>query len=95
MADVNFDVAYAARLARLRLSNDETQVFQEQLAAILRHVDALSEADVSGVESASHAVPMFDVFREDESRAWFTAGDAMRNAPRQANQLFIVPKVVE
>jgi aspartyl-tRNA(Asn)/glutamyl-tRNA(Gln) amidotransferase subunit C len=35
------------------------------------------------------------VFREDVPRDWFTAEQALSNAPRQANGLFIVPKVVE
>ncbi len=51
--------------------------------------------DVSDVEAAAHAVPIFNVFREDEPRDWFTAEEALSNAPRQANGLFIVTKVVE
>ena len=39
--------------------------------------------------------PLFDVLREDEPRPWFTPEEALHNAPRQANHLFIVPKVVE
>jgi len=51
--------------------------------------------DVSDVEAAAHAIPIFNVFREDEPRDWFTAEEALSNAPRQANGLFIVTKVVE
>ena len=47
------------------------------------------------MEAAAHAVPIFNVFREDEPRDWFTAEEALSNAPQQANQLFIVTKVVE
>jgi aspartyl-tRNA(Asn)/glutamyl-tRNA(Gln) amidotransferase subunit C len=47
------------------------------------------------VEAAAHAIPIFNVFREDEPRDWFTAEEALSNAPRQANGLFIVTKVVE
>jgi aspartyl-tRNA(Asn)/glutamyl-tRNA(Gln) amidotransferase subunit C len=38
---------------------------------------------------------VFNVFREDEPRDWFTAEEALSNAPRKANNLFIVTKVVE
>ena len=55
----------------------------------------LREVDVSGVEAAAHAVPIFNVFRDDDARDWFTAEEALRNAPRQANGLFVVTKVVE
>jgi aspartyl-tRNA(Asn)/glutamyl-tRNA(Gln) amidotransferase subunit C len=50
---------------------------------------------VSHVEAAAHALPIFNVFREDEPRDWFTAQQALSNAPRKTNDLFIVPKVVE
>ena len=52
-------------------------------------------ADFGGVESAAHAVPIFNVFREDEPRDGLSAEEALRNAPRQANGLFVVTKVVE
>ncbi len=95
MAPTELDVAYVARLARLRLTEEETQLFQEQLGHVLEYVTKLREVDVSGVEAAAHAIPIFNVFREDEVRDWFTAEEALRNAPRQANGLFVVTKVVE
>ena len=49
--------------------------------------------DVTGVDAAAHGLPV--VFRADAPRDWFTAEQALNNAPRQANSLFIVPKVVE
>jgi aspartyl-tRNA(Asn)/glutamyl-tRNA(Gln) amidotransferase subunit C len=36
-----------------------------------------------------------NVFRDDKPRDWFTATEALSNAPRQANGLFIVTKVME
>ena len=95
MSEGELDVAYVAKLARLRLTDDETRVFQEQLGRVLEYADKLREVDVSEVEAAAHSVPMFDVVREDKARDWFTAEEALANAPRQANGLFIVPKVVE
>jgi len=95
MANGAFEVAYVAKLARLRLSDEELEVFQEQLGHVLAHVSQLAEVDVTGVETAAHAVPMFNVFREDDPRESFTAGEALQNAPRSANGLFIVTKVVE
>jgi aspartyl-tRNA(Asn)/glutamyl-tRNA(Gln) amidotransferase subunit C len=91
----DLDVAYVAKLARLNLTEAETQLFQKQLDEVLEYVEKLRGVDVSGVEASAHAVPMFDVFREDEPRDWFTAEEALSNAPRQANNLFIVTKVVE
>jgi aspartyl-tRNA(Asn)/glutamyl-tRNA(Gln) amidotransferase subunit C len=91
----DLDVAYVAKLARLNLSDAETQLFQKQLGDVLKYADKLREVDVSHVEAAAHAVPIFNVFREDQPRDWLTAEQALSNAPRQANGLFIVTKVVE
>ena len=62
---------------------------------MLKYVEKLHQADVSHVEAAAQALPINNVFREDVPRKWFTAEEALGNAPRQANGLFIVPKVVE
>ncbi len=89
------DVTHVARLARLNLTAEETQLFQEQLGRVLEYAGKLREADTSGIEAASEGGPNNDPWREDEPRPWFTAEEALSNAPREANDLFIVPKVVE
>ena len=95
MANPDLDVSYVAKLARLSLTEDETRLYQTQLEEVLAYADKLTDVDVSDVEAAAHAVPIFNVFREDQARDWFTAEEALSNAPRQASGLFIVPKVVE
>ncbi|MGI9089123.1 MAG: Asp-tRNA(Asn)/Glu-tRNA(Gln) amidotransferase subunit GatC [Chthoniobacterales bacterium] len=89
------DVAYVAKLARLKLSAEETRLFQEQLGHVMEYFEKLRDVDVSDVEPAAHAIPIFDVFREDETRASLTAAQALSNSPRAANELFLVTKVVE
>ena len=89
------DVGYVARLARINLTEEEANAFQKQLDDVLTYVEKLRQADVSNVEAAAHALPIFNVFREDAASEWFTAEQALSNAPRKANDLFIVPKVVE
>jgi aspartyl-tRNA(Asn)/glutamyl-tRNA(Gln) amidotransferase subunit C len=89
------DVAHVAKLARLDLTEEETRLFQAQLGRVLEYAQKLREPDTSHVEAAAHAVPIFNVFREDEPRSWLSVEEALSNAPRQANGLFIVTKVVE
>jgi aspartyl-tRNA(Asn)/glutamyl-tRNA(Gln) amidotransferase subunit C len=91
----DLDVAYVARLARINLTEEEANAFQKQLGDVLNYVEKLRQADVSHVEEGAHVLPIFNVFREDAPRDWFTAEQALSNAPRKANGLFIVPKVVE
>ncbi|MFA6543372.1 MAG: Asp-tRNA(Asn)/Glu-tRNA(Gln) amidotransferase subunit GatC [Limisphaerales bacterium] len=50
---------------------------------------------MTGVEPTAHAFPMVNVFRPDETRPGLSNEDALRNAPKKASGLFVVPKVVE
>ena len=91
----HIDVAHVAKLARINLTEEETKLFQTQLERVLEYAEKLQTLDLSHVESAAHAVPIFNVFRGDEPRDGLSAEEALRNAPRQANGLFVVTKVVE
>ena len=88
------DVAHVAKLARLNLTEEETKLFQDQLSRVLEYAEKLRQADTGEVEAAD-AAAVYDVVREDMPRPWFTAEEALSNSPRQANDLFVVPKVVE
>src|SRR5258708_29575026 len=89
------DVGYVARLARINLTEEEANAFQKQLDDVLKYVEKLRQADVSRVEAAAHALPIFNVFREDAASIWFTAVLTLSNAPRRANDPFIYPQVLE
>jgi aspartyl-tRNA(Asn)/glutamyl-tRNA(Gln) amidotransferase subunit C len=91
----DLDVAYVARLARINLTVEEAKIFQKQLDEVLKYVEKLRQVDVTGVDTTAHGLPVFNVFRADAPCDWFTAEQALSNAPRQANGLFVVPKVVE
>ena len=95
MAATEIDVKYVAHLARLALTPDEEKKLGAQLGNILGYIENLRQLDVSNVEPTAHAVPMVNVTRADEIQPSLPHAEAMRNAPRQANGLFIVPKIVE
>ncbi len=95
MASPELDVSYVARLARLDLSPEEIAEYQTQLSEVLKFADALGQVDVSGVEPTAHASAVFNVFRADVEQPSFTPAEALANAPRQANDLFVVTKVID
>ena len=95
MAGTDFNVKYVAHLARLSLSPDEEHKLGAQLNNIIGFVKQLKSVDVSSVEPTAHAVPTVNVTRADEVRPSLSHEEAMRNAPKQSNGLFIVPKIVE
>ena len=90
-----FDVKYVAHLARLELTGEEERQFGAQLGQILGYIEKLNQLDVSGIEPTAHAVPQVNVTRPDEIRPSLPSVEALRNAPAQANQLFMAPKIVE
>lgn len=89
------DVLRVARLARLALTDAEVETMREQLSAILSHIDALKAVDTAGVEPTSHAVPQFNVMREDEPRPCFPVEEMLANAPDRAGDFFRVPRIIE
>jgi len=91
----SFDVQYVARLARLALTPAEEKTFGSQLGRILDYVAQLKELDVAAIEPTAHAVPLVNVTRPDVVEPSLPHAEAMRNAPAQANGLFLVPKIVE
>jgi aspartyl-tRNA(Asn)/glutamyl-tRNA(Gln) amidotransferase subunit C len=95
MASAEIDIKYVAHLARISLTPDEEKKLAAQLGGILGYIEKLKELDVTNVEPTAHAVPMVNITRSDEIRPSLPHEDALRNAPRQANGLFIVPKIVE
>ena len=95
MASAEIDIKYVAHLARLNLTPDEEKKFGAQLGNILGYIEKLKGLDVANVEPTAHATPIANVMRPDEVRPSLPHDDALRNAPKQAGGLFIVPKIVE
>ena len=89
------DIDYVANLARIELSSQEKEKFQDQLGDVLKYFEKLQEVDVEGVEPTAHAFPRFNVWDEDQSVDGFTAEEALSNAPKARNDQVVVPKVVE
>jgi aspartyl-tRNA(Asn)/glutamyl-tRNA(Gln) amidotransferase subunit C len=95
VAVTEIDVKYVAHLARIALTAAEEQKLGAQLGHILGYIEKLKELDLANVEPTAHAVPLENVTRPDELRPSLPHDEAMRNAPAQANGLFVVPKIVE
>jgi aspartyl-tRNA(Asn)/glutamyl-tRNA(Gln) amidotransferase subunit C len=90
-----FDISYVAHLARMHLTEAEKAKISAQLKDILVYVEKLNKLDVSKVEPTAHAMPLSNVFRKDEVWDSIDPAKAFANAPEQARDLFIVPKIVE
>ncbi|MDP3789670.1 MAG: Asp-tRNA(Asn)/Glu-tRNA(Gln) amidotransferase subunit GatC [Candidatus Omnitrophota bacterium] len=89
------DVKYIANLARLKLTEKETEYFTGQLSNIIGYVDQLKELDTANIEPTTHAMPIQNVFREDTVKPSLKVEDALNNAPAKENSLFKVPRIIE
>lgn len=92
---MKMDIEKVAKLARLQLSEEEKERFGNQLDQILTYVEQLNQLDTTGVEPTSHAVPMQNAFREDETRASFPQEEVLAIAPEEEGGYFQVPRIIE
>ncbi len=84
-------VEHVAKLARLKLSDEEVERMASELSGILEHVERISELDLHGVEPTSHVVALENVFRPDEPRPSWERDEVLESAPDPASGSFRVP----
>lgn len=92
---MKMDIEKVARLARLELSGEEKETFGNQLEQILAYMEQLNRLDTTGVEPTSHAIPMDNVFREDEVKRSISREDVLEISPDQEDDHFKVPRIIE
>jgi aspartyl-tRNA(Asn)/glutamyl-tRNA(Gln) amidotransferase subunit C len=92
---MDLDLEQVVKLARIDLTPEEKERIEPQMAEILKYVEQLKELDVTDVEPTAHAMPLANVMREDVVEDSLSHDDALRNAPKKSNGLFVVPKIVE
>ena len=90
------DVRYVADLARITLTDEEVQQFQNELDDILEYVGQLNELDVDGIEPTAHAAPRANVLRDDTPSPTMGRRHVVANAPAAVEDAYVrVPPVIE
>ena len=89
------EVDHIALLARLELTQEEKERYQQQLSAILDHVAQLQKLDTSEIKVTSSVLPPRSRLREDEPKKGLTTSEALKNAPSAENDQFRVPPVLD
>ena len=92
---MDIGLSNVVKLARIELTSEEENRIGPPISEVLRYVEKLKELNVEDVEPTAHAVPLENVLREDELRESLTQEEALSNAPKTVNGLFVVPKIVE
>ena len=89
------DVEHVAKLARLGITEEEKELFTQQLSAILDFAENLQKLDTKDVPPTSHAISMKNVLREDKCIPCQNVEDIMTNGPEVEKQMFKVPRIIE
>ena len=84
-----------ARLARIKITDEEARSLEGELTGILNWVEQLGEVDTSDVPPMTRVVAQKLKQREDRVTDGEIADDIVKNAPMVDDHYFVVPKVVE
>jgi aspartyl-tRNA(Asn)/glutamyl-tRNA(Gln) amidotransferase subunit C len=87
--------AKVAKLARIRVEEDELAALAQDFNAILGFIEQLGELDVENVEPMTSVTPMRLKRREDVVTDGKQQDKILSNAPDAREGFFAVPKVVE
>jgi aspartyl-tRNA(Asn)/glutamyl-tRNA(Gln) amidotransferase subunit C len=85
------DVSYVARLARLRLSEQEQERMTRELQGVLGYVEHINELELDGVEPTARVVDLVNQLRDDQPRPSLSPEAALKNAPDESDGGFGVP----
>ncbi len=96
MAEITRDqVAHLARLAHIRMSEQELDTLSGELGLILDSISQVQEVAGEDVVPTSHPIPLTNVFREDEPRDMLTPEQALDQAPDSEDGQFKVPAILD
>jgi aspartyl-tRNA(Asn)/glutamyl-tRNA(Gln) amidotransferase subunit C len=84
-------VLHVARLARLRLSDEEVDKMASELSSILGHIERISELDLEGVLPTTHVVDVGNALREDVPTPSLPRDVVLEQAPATQDGGFLVP----
>lgn len=85
------EVLHVARLARLRLDEEEVDRMAGELSAVLDHIARIGELDLDDVPPTTHVVDVTGRLRADEPRTSLPREIALEQAPAVSADGFLVP----
>lgn len=95
MAISEEEVRKIAKLAKLRLTDQEVQLYRSQFVKILDAIDELKSADTSHVPPTASVLGLTNVLREDEPQPFAARERLLEIAPERDGPYYKVPKVIE
>jgi len=88
------EIMHIAKLANLKLNDEEIPEYIKNLQDILNFANIVNKADVDGLDTTTGTTESFNVFRKDEIKVFEDNKALLQNAPEQKDNMFRVPKVL-
>ncbi|MDR0306635.1 MAG: Asp-tRNA(Asn)/Glu-tRNA(Gln) amidotransferase subunit GatC [Chitinispirillales bacterium] len=88
------DTQRIASVAKIKLSDEETEKITAQLGSILKYAGQLKEVDTGDAEPAFSVVVLRDSLREDVEAVSLSPEEALANGPSVKKGHFAIPKII-
>ncbi|MCH2605542.1 MAG: Asp-tRNA(Asn)/Glu-tRNA(Gln) amidotransferase subunit GatC [Nitrospinales bacterium] len=91
---MDMDIEHLAKLARLKLTDAEKELFSKQMGTVIKYIEKLSELDTKNVEPTAHVLGLNNVFRDDAVTKPLTVQDPINDSPAHSKGHYEVPKII-
>ena len=88
------EILHIAKLARLKLKDEEVEDYIKNLEDILNFANVVNKAPIDGLDITNGANDNYNVFRKDEIKVFEDNKALLQNAPEQEDNMFKIPKVI-
>lgn len=88
------DVLHIAKLACLKLKEEETEEYRKNLQDILNFANIVNGVNTENISETIGSTSNVNVFREDEVKTFEDEAALLQNAPEKQNNMFSIPKVI-
>jgi aspartyl-tRNA(Asn)/glutamyl-tRNA(Gln) amidotransferase subunit C len=95
MTESHFPIEHIARLARIQLTPEETDLYGRQLDQILVYFDRLREIDTTDIPPTTHVVDLITVMRDDDPRPSPPRDEMLAMAPVVVDGYIRVPPIFD
>ena len=88
------EIMHIAKLANLKLNEEEIPEYIKNLQDILNFANIVNEAPIEGLDTMIGAIDNYNVFRKDEIKEFKDNKALLENAPEKNDNMFKIPKVL-
>lgn len=88
------EILHIAKLASLKIKDEEIEEYRKNLQDILNFANTINSIDTDKIEEANGISSNVNVFREDKVEEFKDNEALMQNAPEKSGNMFVIPKVI-